>query len=251
MDIPAVNETSANAKTRSESFGDKAKLTVVITGAAGRIAYSLIPLVLNGSVFGPRTRISLRLLDVEFAETILHGVELEVKDSCYALLDDLIATTSPEQAFAGADIAVLLGGFPRAPGMERRDLIEKNAAGMRDQATALDSYASKDCKVLVVANPANTNCLVCIKTCKTIPAENFTCLTRLDQERLRGLSCEKVNSYLEGTGWKTRISPSDVREVAIFGNHSSTQVTFPDSVVLSLSMVFAAGSLHRRWYFYC
>jgi malate dehydrogenase len=180
--------------------------------------------VLNGSVFGSSTRISLRLLDVEMATSILHGVELEIKDSCYALLDDLVATTDPQAAFVGADIAVLLGGFPRAPGMERRDLTAKNAAGMRDQATALDTYASKDCKVLVVANPANTNCLVCIKTCKTIPAENFTCLTRLDQERLRGLSTERVNSYLEGTGWTTKICPAEVRDVAIFGNHSSTQV---------------------------
>jgi malate dehydrogenase len=211
-------------KTGTESFGDKKKLTVVITGAAGRIAYSLIPLVLNGSVFGSSTRISLRLLDVEMATSMLHGVELEIKDSCYALLDDLVATTDPQAAFVGADIAVLLGGFPRAPGMERRDLTAKNAAGMRDQATALDTYASKDCKVLVVANPANTNCLVCIKTCKTIPAENFTCLTRLDQERLRGLSTERVNSYLEGTGWTTKICPAEVRDVAIFGNHSSTQV---------------------------
>lgn len=212
------------ASAGASEFGGKSRLTVVITGAAGRIAYSLIPQILNGNVFGSQTMISLRLLDVPFAETMLHGVELEIKDSCFDLLYDLVATISPEEAFVGADIAILLGGFPRAPGMERRDLIEKNAAGMRDQAIALDTYASKDCKVLVVANPANTNCLVAIKTCKTIPPENFTCLTRLDHERLRGLAAEKVNMYLEGTGWRSKIASADVTNVAIFGNHSSTQV---------------------------
>lgn len=204
-------------------------LRIVVTGAAGRIAYALIPYLLNGTIFGSNTRISLRLLDVEQAESLLIGVKLEIDDSCFVLLDDVIGTTDAETAFTGADVAILLGGYPRLPGMERRDLIERNAAGMRDQAIALDRYASRDCKVLVIANPANTNCWVCIRSCQRIPPQNFSCLTRLDHERLRGLSTEKVNMYLNGTGWQDKIVPSAVRNIAIFGNHSNTQVPYIDS----------------------
>lgn len=210
------------------------KLVVVITGAAGRIAYALIPQILLGTVFGKDVRISLRLLDVALAESILLGVKLEITDSCFPLLDDLVATTNAQEAFTGADVAVLLGGYPRTPGMERRDLIAINAEGMRDQAVALDMFASKQCKVLVVANPANTNCLVCIKTCKTIPPENFSCLTRLDHERLRGLATDKINMYLEGTGWTKKVIPADIQNVAIFGNHSSTQVPYIDAGTFSM-----------------
>lgn len=212
-------------------------LNVVITGAAGRISYALIPLILNGKVFGPDVRISLRLLDIEPATRILEGVRLEIQDSCFELLDELIATTIPTVAFRDANVAILLGGYPRGPGMERRDLIAKNAVGMRDQALALDQYASRDCKVLVVANPANTNCLVAINTVKNLPKENFSCLTRLDHERLRGLAAEKVNQHLQAWTPGKRVLPSDIRDVAILGNHSVTQVPFTDNATYRLDGV--------------
>ena len=117
---------------------------------------------------------------------------MEIQDAAYELLEEVWIGTSAEEGFANANVAILLGGFPRLPGMERKELITKNAEGMRDQARALDACADRDVKVLVVANPANTNALVAIKSAPSIPAQNFTALTRLDQERLRGFIVAKV-----------------------------------------------------------
>ena len=108
--------------------------------------------------------------------------------------------------------------------MERKDLISKNAEGMKTQSSALNQFASRNCKVLVVANPANTNCLVAINSCPNIPPQNFTCLTRLDEERFRNVICEKVNSFYKEKN--ATISPSSIQNICIFGNHSSTQVPY-------------------------
>jgi malate dehydrogenase len=110
--------------------------------------------------------------------------------------------------------------------MERKDLISKNAEGMKAQASALNQYASTNCKIIVIANPANTNCLVAIKSCPNIPAQNFTCLTRLDEERFRNAICEKLNQYYNNNDIHTKIFPSSIQNICIFGNHSSTQVPF-------------------------
>lgn len=199
-------------------------VSVVITGAAGRISYSLIPLICDGSVFGKDVRIDLRLLDVELASQKLEGLAMEIQDSCYELLDDIQATTNQEQAFKDVQVAVILGGYPRLAGMERRDLITKNAEGMNSQAKALSKFASPDVKVLVVANPANTNTLVAMRCAGRIPIKNFTCLTRLDHERLRGMVLQQYNSTN-----KVKLSPSHIQNLAIFGNHSATQVPFIDN----------------------
>lgn len=208
---------------------------VVITGAAGRIAYSLIPLLCDGSVFSEE-KISLRLFDMEFAKDRLGGVTMEVEDSGFPYLNDVISTTFADVAFAGADVCVLLGGFPRSPGMERKDLIAKNAKGMKEQAQAIVKYGKADCKVVVVANPANTNCLVVMKEvlARGLSPKNITCLTRLDHERFRGFLAEMVNSKLlqqgsesGGTGTEApTVLAGDVMDVAIFGNHSATQVPY-------------------------
>ena len=222
--------------------------TVVITGAAGRIAYSLIPLVCMGHCLGPNTRIRLHLLDV-MAEDKLRGVAMEIEDCCYPLVDVVLTTLSPEEAFRGVDVAILLGGYPRLPGMERKDLIHRNAEGMMAQAQALERWASRDVKVLVVANPANTNCLVAIKSAPSIPASNFSCLTRLDEERLRGMVASKASAVLMARG-DAPIRPEHVVDVCIWGNHSSNQVPYIDSGrivradgahVASLSSLFAAS----------
>jgi malate dehydrogenase len=197
---------------------------VAVTGGAGRIAYSLIPMICSGSIFGKDVRVDLRLLDIEQSGNILEGVKREIQDCGYDLLDDITVTTDQELAFKDVEVAVILGGYPRLPGMERKDLIAKNAEGMLSQARALNEFASKQCKVVVVANPANTNCLVALKCATTIPAKNFTCLTRLDHERLVGLVAEKVNETTGSTAKK--VTPNDVMDVCIFGNHSSTQVPY-------------------------
>lgn len=199
-------------------------ITVVVTGAAGRIAYALIPIIASGAVFGTDTRLRLRLLDVSFAAEKLEGVAMEIEDCNYSLVDDVKATLSSEEAFQGADVAILLGGFPRLAGMERKDLITKNAEGMREQGQAIERFAKKSIKVCVVANPANTNCLVAMKCAPSIPAENFSCLTRLDEERLRGFVLQKARQKgLAG------VSADDIEELCIWGNHSATQVPYIDA----------------------
>mmetsp|Transcript_1520 Transcript_1520/g.1351 ORF Transcript_1520/g.1351 Transcript_1520/m.1351 type:complete len:321 (-) Transcript_1520:76-1038(-) len=201
-------------------------ITVLITGAAGRIAYSLIPILLSGSIFGENIKINLRLLDIDIMKSKLEGVSMEITDSNYELLDQLVVTTDQQEAFTDVQVAILLGGYPRLAGMERKDLIAKNAEGMISQAKALDLYASKDVKVLIVANPANTNCLVALQQATSIPSKNFTALTRLDEERLKGY----IVNYMTNKGMK--VNSSDVSDVYIFGNHSATQVPYISNLTI-------------------
>jgi len=203
-------------------------INITVTGGAGRISYSLIPLILTGQIFGDRP-ISLRLLDVPQCEQKLHGVKLEIDDSNYSLLHELICTTNPEEAFKNAEVAILIGGFPRLPGMERKDLLLKNAENIRSQAQALNSFASKNVKVLVVANPANTNCLVALKTATNIPPQNFTCLTRLDEERLRGFILQNARKQTDQA-----VTNKSLQNVFILGNHSTTQVAHIQQGTLTL-----------------
>lgn len=185
---------------------------VSVTGAAGRIAYSLIPLLLSGQVFGLETRIQLRLLDIPQMVEKLEGYVMEIEDSAFPLLDSVIASADPAVAFLAADVVVLLGGTPRSPGMERREMIAINAEGIARQAQALQEHAKPQVKVLCVANPANTNTLVAIHSAPKIPAKNFSCLTRLDQERLRGMVSKRYGAR--------------AKNLVVWGNHSQTQVPY-------------------------
>jgi malate dehydrogenase len=162
---------------------------------------------------------------------------MEVEDCCYPLVRSLVATTDGKDGFTGANVAVLLGGFPRQQGMERKDLTAKNARGMLPQAFALEQYADKDVKVLVVANPANTNALVAMEQAPNIPRANFSSLTRLDQERCRYFVSEYINEArkhgsLYADHPATR--PADVHGVCIWGNHSSTQVPYLDTATVQI-----------------
>jgi malate dehydrogenase len=170
------------------------------------------------------------------AASKLEGIQMEILDSTYPNLLTIIATTNPAEAFQDVDVAILLGGYPRLPGMERKDLIQKNASGMLYQAGYLSNFARPDVKVLVVANPANTNCLSAIRSATNIPASNFTCLTRLDHERLRGFVTKMINDKLANNVLYDgkSISSSDVKGVAIFGNHSTTQVPYIDSATVKI-----------------
>jgi malate dehydrogenase len=188
---------------------------VLITGAAGQIGYALAPLVCRGAMFGPDQPIILHLLDIAPAAAALGGVAMELCDAAYPLVMGIVHTVDVDVACVGVDVAVMVGGFPRGPGMERAEVMGKNVAIYKAQASSLEKHANAACKVVVVANPANTNALILSKYAPKIPKENVTCLTRLDHNRALGQVAQKAN-----------VPVRDVKNVIIWGNHSSTQ--FPD-----------------------
>lgn len=213
------------------------ELTVCITGGAGRIAYALIPLVCNGLVFGPNVRIHLRLLDIPMAATRLEGTVMEINDCTYPLVESVVGSDSPEIGFSGCDVCILLGGHPRLPGMERKDLLAKNVEGIKQQAEDLAKYTHNNVKVLVVANPANTNCLIAMEAAPSIPRENFSCLTRLDEERFRHLISIAVNESRVRRNFETgerATRPGDLDNVIVLGNHSSSQVPCASSATVKI-----------------
>ena len=186
-------------------------MIVVVTGAAGQIGYSLIPLIASGQTFGELERIELRLLEIPQAMTLLNGLKMELLDCAYPNLDCIVCTADPCIAFRDADVAFLVGGFPRRPGMLRKDLIEKNRAIFVNMGKVLDLEAKATCKVLVIANPANTNCLTALKQCSKIPTKNFCAMTTLDYNRARAQIASKIGT-----------SVNSVKNVIIWENHSIT-----------------------------
>ncbi|MBZ3875475.1 Malate dehydrogenase, cytoplasmic, partial [Sciurus carolinensis] len=190
-------------------------IRVLVTGAAGQIAYSLLYSIGNGSVFGKDQPIILVLLDITPMMGVLDGVLMELQDCALPLLKDVIATDKEEVAFKDLDVAVLVGSMPRREGMERKDLLKANVKIFKSQGAALEKYAKKSVKVIVVGNPANTNCLTASKSAPSIPKENFSCLTRLDHNRAKSQIALKLG-----------VTADDVKNVIIWGNHSSTQ--YPD-----------------------
>lgn len=188
---------------------------VCITGAAGQIGYAFIPLLLTGQVFGPNVRIDLRLLDIPQMEEVLKGVVMEIEDGAYPLLEKVTSGSDPKVLFKEIDVGVFFGGFPRKPGMERKDLLKINGKIFKEQGEALSSVANPNVKCVVIANPANTNCLLLSSYASSINKKNFTCLTRLDHNRA-----------LTQIGNKAGVHANDVSNVIIWGNHSTTQ--YPD-----------------------
>ncbi|EFJ07542.1 hypothetical protein SELMODRAFT_269798 [Selaginella moellendorffii] len=193
----------------------KQPVRVLVTGAAGQIGYALVPMIARGVMLGPDQPVILHMLDIPPAAESLNGVKMELIDSAFPLLKGVVATTDVEEACKDVNIAVMVGGFPRKEGMERKDVMSKNVSIYKSQASALEKCAAKDVKVLVVANPANTNALILKEFAPSIPDKNITCLTRLDHNRALGQISER-------TGFQV----SDVKNVIIWGNHSSTQ--YPD-----------------------
>lgn len=186
---------------------------VVISGAAGQIGYSLLPLFASGQVFGLNQPVILHLLEIEQVLPSLKGVVMELEDGAYPLVHGIVLTSKTEEAFKDVDYAILVGGFPRKQGMERKDLMDKNAPIFKSMGEALEKYAKETCKVLVVANPANTNCLVCSHYAPKLPKQNFSALTRLDMNRAQSQ-----------VGIKLGVNVGNVKNIIIWGNHSSTQV---------------------------
>jgi len=197
-------------------MSDKAPLRVVVTGAAGQIGYSLLYQIASGYVFGMDQPLILHLLDIAPMMGVLGGVVMEIQDCAMPLVKDVIATDDPNVGFKDIDAAFMVGAMPRKEGMERKDLLAANVKIFKVQGEALDQFAKKTVKVLVVGNPANTNALICSYYAPSIPKENFSAMTRLDQNRA------KAQLKL-----KTGVDVADIKKVTIWGNHSSTQ--FPDA----------------------
>ena len=188
---------------------------VAVTGAAGQIGYSLLFRIASGALLGPDQPVALQLLEVTPALGALKGVVMELDDCAFPLVSDIIATDDANVAFGDANIALLVGARPRTKGMERKDLLEANGAIFTVQGKALSDNAASDIKVLVVGNPANTNALIAMNNAPNIPAERFTAMTRLDQNRAKAQLAAKSGRPV-----------SDVSHMTIWGNHSATQ--YPD-----------------------
>jgi len=193
----------------------KEPIRVCVTGAAGQIAYALLYNLSNGSVFGCDQPVILHLLDIEPMMGVLNGVVMELEDCALPLLAGVVATADANVAFKDIDYALMLGAMPRKEGMGRKDLLAANVKIFKVQGEAIDRSAKKTAKVLVVGNPANTNALICRHFAPSIPAENFSALTRLDHNRA-----------VSQVAIKLGVCASAVKNVCIWGNHSNTQ--YPD-----------------------
>ncbi len=186
---------------------------VAVTGAAGQIGYSLLFRIANGDLLGKDQPVILQLLEIdnEKAQKALKGVMMELEDCAFPLLAGMTAHSDPMTAFKDADVALLVGARPRGPGMERKDLLEANAQIFTVQGKALDAVASRDVKVLVVGNPANTNAYIAMKSAPSLPAKNFTAMLRLDHNRA-----------LSQVAAKTGTAVGDIEKLCVWGNHSPT-----------------------------
>ncbi|MCH9007856.1 malate dehydrogenase [candidate division KSB1 bacterium] len=189
---------------------------VTVTGAAGQIGYSLLPRLVSGEVFGHETKVRLLLLEITPAMKALEGVVMELEDCAFPLLAGVDISDQAEAAFDGVNWAVLVGSKPRGAGMERGDLIRENGPIFVGQGKALSAKAADDVRILVVGNPANTNCLIAMHNAGDIPKERFSAMTRLDQNRAMAQLAHKAG-----------VPVTDLTRVTIWGNHSATQ--YPDA----------------------
>lgn len=194
----------------------KSPLRVAVTGAAGNIGYALLYRIANGDLFGPDQPVVLQMLEITPALKALEGVAMELEDCAFPLLSDMVLTDDPNQAFAGANWALLVGARPRTKGMERKDLLSANGAIFTVQGKAINEHAASDIRVLVVGNPANTNALITMRSAPDVPAERFTAMTRLDHNRAMSQLANKAG-----------VPVTAVKKVTIWGNHSATQ--YPDA----------------------
>ena len=195
----------------------KAPVRVAVTGAAGQIGYALLFRIASGEMLGKDQPVILQLLEIpdEKAQKALKGVMMELDDCAFPLLHGMVAASDPMVAFKDVGVALLVGARPRGPGMERKDLLEANGKIFSPQGQALDKVASRDVKVLVVGNPANTNALIAMKNAPSLKPQQFTAMMRLDHNR-----------SLTQIAQKTGNAVSDVKKMTIWGNHSATQ--YPD-----------------------
>ena len=189
----------------------KAPVRVAITGAAGQIGYALLFRIASGEMLGKDQPVILQLLDLPQAQAAVKGVMMELEDCAFPLLAGMIASDDPNVAFKDADYAILVGARPRSKGMERKDLLEANGAIFTVQGKALNDHASRNVKVLVVGNPANTNAYIAMKSAPDLPRKNFTAMLRLDHNRAASQIAAKTGTAV-----------GDIRKLTVWGNHSPT-----------------------------
>ena len=212
----------------------KTPVRVSITGAAGQIGYSLAFRIASGQMLGKDQPVILQLLEITPALDALKGVVMELDDCAFPTLAGIVATDDPNQAFKDTDFALLVGARPRGPGMERNDLLEANAAIFSVQGKALNDHASRDVKVLVVGNPANTNALIAQANAPDLDPRNFTAMTRLDHNRAKAQLAAKTDAHV-----------NDIRQMTIWGNHSATQ--YPDISYATVSGKAAGELVDEAW----
>ena len=213
----------------------KNPVKIAVTGAAGQISYSLLFRLAAGEMLGKDQPVILQMLEITPALDALKGVAMELDDCAFPLLAGTVTTDNPEVAFADADYAFLVGARPRGPGMERKDLLEANAAIFSTQGKAINEAASRDIKVLVVGNPANTNALITQRNAPDIDPRNFTAMMRLDHNRALTQLAQKVD-----------VSINDITKIAVWGNHSSTQ--YPDLYHAEVVGQSAINMVDKDWY---
>ncbi|MDT8320231.1 MAG: malate dehydrogenase [Xanthomonadales bacterium] len=208
---------------------------VAITGAAGQIGYQLCFRIAAGDMLGPGQPVILQLLEITPAMGTLEGVVMELQDAAFPLLSDIVATDNAEEAFRDADYGLLVGAKPRGPGMERKDLLSANGKIFGPQGAAMNKVASRDIKVLVVGNPANTNALIASAAAPDLDPRNFTAMTRLDHNRALAQLANKLGTH-----------HSKLSKMAIWGNHSSTQ--YPDIRFAELNGTPVRERVDSDWY---
>ena len=213
----------------------KDPVRVTITGAAGQIGYALLFRVASGAMLGNDQPVILQLLEITPALDAVKGVVMELDDCAFPLLQEVVYTDNANVAFKDADYALLVGSRPRGPGMERKDLLEANAAIFSVQGKALNDNASRDVKVLVVGNPANTNALIAQRNAPDLSARNFTAMTRLDHNRAMAQLAAKAGKHV-----------AEIDGLCIWGNHSATQ--YPDIHRASVAGERAMSMIDMDWY---
>lgn len=212
----------------------KQPVRVVITGAAGQIGYQLAFRIASGQMLGADQPVILQLLEITPALGALNGVVMELDDCAFPTLAGVVATDDAQTAFKDADFALLVGARPRGPGMERKDLLEANAKIFSAQGKAMNAVASRDIRVLVVGNPANTNALITKANAPDLNPANFTAMTRLDHNRALAQLAQKTSSHV-----------NDIKNMTIWGNHSATQ--FPDIGNATVNGKAAASLVDQAW----
>ena len=213
----------------------KKPVTVTITGAAGQIGYALAFRVASGQMLGPDQPVNLNLLEITPALGALSGVVMELNDCAFPTLNKVTATDDAKVGFRDCGVALLVGARPRGPGMERKDLLLANAQIFSAQGKAINEVASRDIKVLVVGNPANTNALIASRNAKDIDPRNFTAMTRLDHNRAVSQLSEKTGKHVTA-----------IRKMLIWGNHSATQ--YPDITNTTVDGKPAKSLVDEAWY---
>ncbi|QGU08051.1 Malate dehydrogenase [Corynebacterium occultum] len=208
---------------------------IAVTGAAGQIAYSLLWRIADGAVFGDDVPVELQLLEVPQAMRAVEGVAMELADSAFPLLQKISITDNAEEAFEGANAAFLVGAKPRGKGEERSDLLAANGKIFGPQGQALNAHAAEDIRVLVVGNPANTNALIAQSNAPDIPASRFNAMMRLDHNRALSQLAQKLD-----------VVSTDIRQMVVWGNHSTTQ--FPDITYATVNGAPATALVEQDWY---